>query len=413
MKNKILTALLSLAIAVGLWLYVVTVVSPNSEKTYYNIPVTLRNESILEERGLMVTTPELPTVNLRLAGNRIDLDKLNSSNISVVADVSGIYSAGENTVGYTVSYPGDVPSNAISVQKRTPDNIVLTVEERASKTVKVEVEYVGTLPDGFSVDKENVTLDTREFQIAGPKQIIKRVTAARITVDLTDRKDGINNLQIPYVLVDKSGSPVDSELVEDKLEVPGVITVQMLRIVSVKQVTLVADIVSGGGATDKTSQITITPASIFVSGSENLLKAMGDTLSIGTVYLGELAEDTELKFVLPLPEGVSCESGETEATVQVRFPELITKTVRVTDIASTNVPRDMYAKINTKVLDVQIRGPKAIVDKIESKNVKAMVDFTNTQTGTETKQVTVTLGEEFAEAGAVGTYTVSATVSQR
>ena len=71
MKNKVLGVLLSLVIAFGLWLYVVTVVSPGSDETYYNIPVTLQNENILKERGLMLTS-DYPTVSLRLEGNRTD-----------------------------------------------------------------------------------------------------------------------------------------------------------------------------------------------------------------------------------------------------------------------------------------------------------------------------------------------------
>ena len=41
MKNRFGSILLSIVIAFGLWLYVITYVSPNSEETYYNIPVVL------------------------------------------------------------------------------------------------------------------------------------------------------------------------------------------------------------------------------------------------------------------------------------------------------------------------------------------------------------------------------------
>ena len=47
MKNKVLTALFSLAVAFGLWLYVITVVSPGSEATFYNIPVVFQGEGEL------------------------------------------------------------------------------------------------------------------------------------------------------------------------------------------------------------------------------------------------------------------------------------------------------------------------------------------------------------------------------
>jgi hypothetical protein len=79
LKGRLLTGLLSLLIALGLWVYVVTAVSPESENTYYNIPVILQNEGELEKHGLMITTEQLPTVSLRLSGARADLQKLNSA----------------------------------------------------------------------------------------------------------------------------------------------------------------------------------------------------------------------------------------------------------------------------------------------------------------------------------------------
>ena len=56
MKNKVLMGLLSFVIASGLWIYVVTVVSPESEATFYNVPVVLSNESVLNEKGLMIVS---------------------------------------------------------------------------------------------------------------------------------------------------------------------------------------------------------------------------------------------------------------------------------------------------------------------------------------------------------------------
>ena len=56
MKRKIWSALLAFVIAFGLWLYVITYVSPGSEETYYNIPVIFEGETALSERNLMITS---------------------------------------------------------------------------------------------------------------------------------------------------------------------------------------------------------------------------------------------------------------------------------------------------------------------------------------------------------------------
>ena len=83
-KNKIVSMLLSLAIAMGLWLYVITTVSPGWEETIYDIPVVFEGETVLNnERNLMITSDRTVTVNLKVSGNRSDLVKLNKSNITI------------------------------------------------------------------------------------------------------------------------------------------------------------------------------------------------------------------------------------------------------------------------------------------------------------------------------------------
>ena len=129
MKNKGLTFLMAVGIALLLWLYVVTVVSPNSDNRYSNIPVTLQGVVVLQERGLMITTDELPTAELHLEGNRTDLNKLNSSNISIGVDVSSIGAPGiyELKLG-NPSFPSDVPNTAITVLNKSPGTIRVQVE---------------------------------------------------------------------------------------------------------------------------------------------------------------------------------------------------------------------------------------------------------------------------------------------
>ena len=90
MKNKAIAFLLSLLVALGMWLYVVTYISPESEAMFYNIPVVFEGETVLStERNLMVTGISTTTVNMKISGNRSDLNKLNSSNIIVKVDKIG------------------------------------------------------------------------------------------------------------------------------------------------------------------------------------------------------------------------------------------------------------------------------------------------------------------------------------
>ena len=404
MKNKILTALLSAGLAVALWLYVVTVVSPNSDKHYYNIPVTVQSEVVLQERGLMITSTELPTVSLHLEGNRTDLNKLNSSNITIGVDVSRIGEPGTHNLSFTPSYPGDVPNNAITVLNRTPDVITLTVEERISKSVPVDIQYVGSLSEDYMADKENKELDYENVNISGPKSVIDQIAMARIEVGLDGRVESISE-QFRYTLCNEKGEPVDAQLVTTDIEA---VTLTM-KILRVKEIVLSVEVIDGGGATQKTSDIMINPQTIRVSGSDSLLTGL-ESLEIGSINLAEMPTDQTLTFPIKLPEGINNETGVMEATVDVRFPELGTKSLVVTDIQAINVPAGLEVDLITQILEIQIRGPKAVVEKVEATDIQVRVDFANEQKGTATVKAEITISAEGV--GAVGVYNITATLRE-
>lgn len=406
MKNKFLAAMLSLVVAFALWLYVITVVSPGSEETYDGVPVVFWGESTLAERGLMITAYEDNTVSLVLSGNRSDLSKVNRGNITVTADVSKIDKAGKVSVTYDVSFPGDIADNAITKQRQEPDALTLVVEERVSKQVPVVIDYTGKLPEDFICDKENAELDYTAISVQGPKSVINQITQAVIQVSLEDQKQTISE-QFIYTLCNDAGEPVDSELVVTNAEAVRL----TLKIQRVKEITLSVNIIDGGGATAQTSSISLSNSTIRISGSESLLDKL-DNLELGTINLGELTTNTKLTFPISLPEGVTNVTGVTEVTVEVKFPNLQMKRLSVTNIQTVNVPTGLEVDLITEVLEVTVRGPRALVAAMKETDVTVTVDCTNAQIGTATMKATVTISSNYADVGTVGTYVVSATLRE-
>ena len=151
MKSKLLTLLLSAAIAFGLWMYVVTVVDPESESPYYDVPVVFDGLSVLSDRDLMIISGNTATVDLRLLGNRTDLNKLDKTNITILADLSRITEPGEHSVKYSISYPSS--AGAIEVLEQDPQYITVHVSRRLTKEVPVDVRYTGALRQNFVADE--------------------------------------------------------------------------------------------------------------------------------------------------------------------------------------------------------------------------------------------------------------------
>ena len=145
MKNKIWSFLLSLAIAFVLWFYVITVVSPGSTDTVYDIPVVFEGETVLtEDRGMMITSlTDDMQVDLKLSGNRTDLAKVNRGNITIKVNLARVYDPGEHELTYDIIFPGDVPQGALTTESKYPETIKLTVEKRIRKPLEVKVTRLG------------------------------------------------------------------------------------------------------------------------------------------------------------------------------------------------------------------------------------------------------------------------------
>lgn len=406
MKSKIISILLSAVMAFALWIYVITVEQPESEETYYDIPVVLQNENILAERGLMIVS-ERPEVTLQLTGTRTYLNQLNESNINVFVNLAYIDAPGTyDNLDYTFSFPGTVPNSAVTLRSGKPSAVTLKVERKITKQVPVVPEYTGSVAEGLIVDKENVVMDYAFIDVSGPESVMSQITQAKILVDL----EGQTATQVgeyTYTLCNEAGEPVDSQWVTTNVEAVNL----TLTIRQVKEITLKVNVVAGGGATAATSSIDIQPRTIRVSGSESLLEGL-DVLEIGTIDLGLLTNDTTQTFPVILPEGIVNETGITEATVEVKFPNLRTVSLTVDNIQMANLPAELEAELVTQVLEVKLRGPASLVGTVKAEDITVVVDLSQAQAGTDKYTVQITLPEEFLGVGALGTYTVMVTLTE-
>lgn len=408
MKSKITTFILSLVIAFGLWVYVITSVSPGSEETFHNIPVVREGETVLQERGLMITGVSSDTVSLTLSGTRKDLAKVNSGNITLKVDLSKIYEPGTHSLQYTASYPGDVASNAFVEESRSPESITFTVEERRNKEVPVEIKWIGSCPEGFLTDKENRVLDYLTVTVVGPASVADLIEKAVIDVDLTERRESISE-SFRYTLCDAEGNPVDAEMITTNVqEVRLDVSIQRF-----KDLKLTYNLVPGGGATAENVDITLSVETIRVSGSEAVLEKLGDELVIDTIKLADYPRNTELVKTISLPEGVTNLSGVTEVKIGLSFKGLIYKTLILSEIQPVNVPEGLEVDFASQSLEVRIRGTNALLQQLTEDDVWATVDFTGQEVGSYSVKVTIHLAEEFAALGVAEQYTVYVTVSAK
>lgn len=406
-RNKILSGLLSLTIAFGLWLYVVNFVSVEHTEPVYNIPVAFENETALTERNMMITSGRDASVTLHLTGSRADLSKVNRENITVKVDLSKVYDTGEQKLTYTYTYPDGVANDAFSVIKE-PSTVTVTVEKIGRKEVPVEVNYSGSAAENFLTDKENAVLDYSAISVTGPSSVVELIDHARIDVDLEGRSESIGE-NYRYTLCDVDGNPVDvSQVTTNVAEVH-----LDLKIQRYEEIPLRVTATYGGGATQQTTRIDIKPATIKISGGDAVLAEITE-INLGTIDLATIMEDTNMTFPINLPEGVTNLSGITEAAVDISFEGLSIKDFAVNQIQVINVPDGLEYELINEILKVTLRGPTDLINTIKAEDIVVTVDIDGKEVGTTTVKATITLdAEEYTDVGAVGSHSVSVIIKEK
>jgi len=406
-SRKISSAILSLVIAFGLWLYVVNNVSGEDDITFNNIPVVREGESILNEQNLMITDISTESVSLHLAGSRDDLNKVDSSNTSVKINLSNIKEPGEKIpLTYTPSYPATVTNTALEVINKSPSVIFVSVDYRRTFDIPVYVKWTGTRSENYLYDTENYTLDYSSITITGPASVADKIDHAQILIDLTNRSESFSE-SFRYTLCDANGEPVDAKHITTSVEE----ILLGVQIQQIREVDLVADLIYGGGATPDNTTVTLNPEVIRVSGGAAVLEELGDTYTVCSINLADIEKSSnELKYTISLPEGVTNQTGVSEVVVTIRFTGLRTKDVVVDNIEMINVPEGMMAEIINANLTVRVRGPEAEISALTEKDLSAEVDLSAAEIGTATYKAVIRISDAFPNVGAMKTSSVSATV---
>ena len=399
MKSKIPALLLSLAVALGLWLYVVTNVSPESEQSYTGIPVVFENENSLLDRGLMLVSGEDATVAVRLYGSRANLNRLSASNITVTVDLKAITEPGKYELDYRISYPSGITN--VSVIRRITSSVTVEVAEFAEKDVPVQLVFQGEQQEGLIVDQERAVLSAESVHVSGPKDKIDQVAMAGILIDRTGLTETLVG-DFVYTLMNEDSEPVDvvhvqTDTGEIHLELP---------VEHIKEVPLQVSLVAGGGAVQENATCKIEPETISISGSEEALSAV-EYVQLTSINLGDvdMAKGLTTSVEINLPDNLTNRSNVTAARVTITLSDLTSKRIRLSreQIQPVNVPAGMQADILTQVLDVTFRGPEAEVENLTADGISVTVDFTGAEAGTYTLPLSFAIpGTE--QAGAYGKY---------
>ncbi len=410
-ESKWTYVILSVLVAVILWLYVGADLDVETTVELHNIPVVFEGEEDLADRGLMITEGANQTVDLKLRVKRnTAFFKFNNDTVSVVVDVSKIEEPSEYTTAYRLVTSGTVSSSGIT-DLSEERNITFTVSRRTERNVEVQGRLAPgvEVAEGYQVGEFSIVPGT--ITVSGEASTVNQVDHALVTVTSEEPLSESYSGDLPIQLLDVDGNVLDMAALHLETDVD---TVQVtLPVVQTKEVKLKVDLKAGGGATVDHTQVDIEPKTITVAGSADALSGLNEITLPKVIDLSQIYTQEEYTIPIQLDSELTNVSGVTQATVTIKISGLTTRTLEVEtgSIEQINVPEGYTADVVTQTFQVQIRGEDAdAVAAVIPSQLRVVADLSGvTATGSQTVPAQVYL-DGSSDMGVVGSYRVSVSV---
>lgn len=385
--STIVTIILSVLLAFGLWLYVVVAESPTGQRTFNSVPVKLSGTDTLSGTyGFSVLTGYDVTMEVTLRGRQSELNALNDEDITAKVDLSDITAAGSYQKKIHVT-----PPNGTEVVHTSPSDLVVEVD--VEKTVSVPVSE----PEATYSLSGNQKLScnwTKSISVKGPQSVVDKIARIKCQVsDLGELTESCTK-EVSYQFVDKDGNEIANRyLVPARNTVTVVYELYEEKTKTVPLVIHVSTLLSDESVTSN-----ITPAQITVRGSAEVIDGL-DEIVVQQVSTADFDKETvRYSGNVPLPEGVVSTEGDVAYQAEVSLSGVATTRVSL-DLEGDNVvitePADMHYSFATRTIGVNVRASELALARVDANSLLASVNLSSYQeSGTYTTNVTLSVREE-------------------
>lgn len=400
MKKRKLTdnlslKIMSVAIAIVVWLIVVNIDNPVGTNYYTITDVELINKEYVESSdtiGKMCMPEEnQDSVKVAITASKKVRDRIRLSDITAVADLQQAVSLDTDPVmvpiTVTCSASGVLPSDI----KVTPQNLTVNLDEKETQEFVVNVSKGDTKP-GKDYEVGSLTASPEKIRITGPKTLVNKIDKVNATIALDGNTEDYTQ-EVNLTIYDKnqetlSESEMNSLRIENNAKV--IVTAKLWKIRT--GVKISAGYVGTPASGYQVGSVKTVPDTISVAGNTEGLESLSENDNVITIPADRIdisgeSKDVERKISLKnlLPDNVKLTSDSSEdvwVTVSI-LPvgsqefNLPTKNIEV-----KNKPDNLQVTFETAQIALRIKSESEnLADLNIDEDVKAEIDLKDKEAG--------------------------------
>lgn len=350
--------ILSIAIAVFLWLYVFIEVSPMTTSTFRDVKVQMENENILESRGLAILSVQPENIDVNVEGKRGNFFQLKHTDILATLDCAELHE-GINVVPVRVVLP-----DSYKVASKKPAKISVRVEKKLIQKKNTVIKFKQTLGGNKEIGK--IEMSHRQMKVTGPKSMLSRVHHIEVPVSDADIMRSNGSIKVKPIPVSRSGEKIDRVKI-----LGGKVTVNA-SVLTLKSVPFEVKVTGQAAKGYRISDV-VMPRNIYIKGDEKALEEI-DIIKADTISIEGVTSDGKVRVKPNMPRGVELSVKNSRIFVSYKVNE-IQKRKFSFKADEIQIVGGEYIRIVTPEVEVILYGDNNVLDNITKESLQPYIEI--------------------------------------
>ena len=413
MKDKIMNNLalkiLSLLIAVIIWITIVNLDNPIVTKKFENITVTVLNGKEITEKDKVYTITSGDVVDIWVTGRRSFVYSLNRSDLVAYADLSelsftdAVYIEPAITKATATEYKVELGSTKM---------LKVELEDKVSNKFPVEISLSGDIDSRYTISEKSASPNM--ITVSGAESVMNKILKVVVDVNVQGRTASFNKSisKNDFLVYDNNKDLIDNTKLEFSVDE----IIVDIKLQKTKEVKLKINKSGSPKNGYEVSEFDYEPKKIVVSGDDETLNNLTEI-----VYEYDISGKFEdIEEYIPIGDklleviksyGVYPVDDSQTIAISVKFEKLETTevSIKADDIQYRNLESGYQVEINTPSVLALVQGSGNMIKNLSAADLEPYIDLTSQTKGTSL------VGLQFAntkEYTIIGQYSINVTMSE-
>lgn len=374
-NNNIGMKVISVFIAVLIWLLVANINDPVRTERFTDVPVKIINEQALTNQGYAYEVTEGSEVTIIAKGKSSILRSMSESDFQVVADFSKLSKV--NAIPIDVS--AKKYDDQLELSLGTVNTMKISIDEVVSISLPVDIVVKGEVAEGYAVG--DMTGTPNLVRVTGPENLLSNAKEIRAEVNIDGISHDITSTSKP-VLYDDEGNVISSNQIQLDTNTIDV----SIALWKTKKVSIQLDYTGEPANGYELVSFDYEPKQISVAAPDEVLETL-EYITLPNVSLEGQTEDYEKDIDLTqeklLPENVILADDTKDVKIRANIEKIVTEKLSFSSNDITIKGKGKYKvsfdKNNEYIASID--GAESRVKEVSISDFEPWIDLTNLESG--------------------------------